>query len=484
MRLLLLLFAFAFCFSTSASDLKIESIEWSFKGRDNYKVKCVLSWNNSWYNNRNHDAVWLFLKYANTSSQPQFRHVKLLSNGHKLLQNQLAGSPSPVFEVPEDRVGLFIYPAANYRGKIRWSIELSLDTAILSDPNFAPNNSFLNIHGIEMVHIPEGAFTAGEADTAAAWNNYALFIADENGRPGGLWKIQKENETINVGKQKGYLYYNSQTKIYHGDQQGVVTAEFPKGFQSFYIMKYETTQGQYADFLNAISGAATASRANFGSKDYYTYRGTIYFKEGKYLATSPNRPCNFFSWDDACAYADWAGLRPLTELEFEKACRGPLLPIPHEFPWNSDSKNKLQRIVSENDELVFTNGLNEADLNDNNREQFGASYYWVMDLAGSLWERCVTIGDSIGRAFKGSHGDGMLAPYGFASNADWPKGSTETAGFGFRGGGYYEHHMQYGGFNPHSPIGYRNFGSWPGGARSLAYGSRFVRTVISTVIIK
>lgn len=65
-----------------------------------------------------------------------------------------------------------------------------------------------------------------------------------------------------------------------------------------------------------------------------------------------------------------------------------------------------------------------------------------------------------------------------------PKGSTETAGFGFKGGGYYEHNMQYGGFNPHSPIGNRNFGSWAGGARSLAYGSRFARTAIQSTMIR
>ena len=126
--------------------------------------------------------------------------------------------------------------------------------------------------------------------------------------------------------------------------------------------------------------------------------------------------------------------------------------------------------------MVLSGGLNESELNDSNRDRFGASYYWVMDLAGSLWERCISIGDSTGRNFKGTHGDGILASYGFASNDDWPKGSTETAGFGFRGGGYYEHGMQYGDFNPHSPIGYRNFGAWPGGARSLAYSSRFARS--------
>lgn len=469
-------------FSTSvfSSDLKIEGMEWI---RDNhplqYKVKLTVSWNNSWRNERNYDAAWLFLKYVSPNyQQASYRHAKVMSNGHQLLANHIAGCPDPVFEVPEDRIGLFIYPSSKHHGTVRWTIELALDTAILGDRNFNAGDRLINAYGIEMVQIPQGSFTLGEADTAAAWRNYSLFISDGNGRPAGLWKVNSENESITVGKEKGHLYYNSQERIYHGDQKGIIPAEFPKGFQGFYMMKYETTQEQYAAFLNCISNNATFARTNFGGRDYYKYRGTIRFEKDIYVAGSPNRPCNFFSWDDACAYADWAGLRPITELEFEKASRGSLNPIAHEYPWNTNSKAKLQRIVNHDDELIWLSDLKEINLTDNNRDQYGASFYWVMDLAGSLWERCITIGDSVGRSFKGTHGDGMLAYYGFASNADWPKGSTETAGFGFRGGGYYEHNMQYGGFNPHSPIGNRNFGSWSGGARSLAYGSRFVRTML------
>ncbi len=469
------------------SDLKIEGVEWN---RDNaaslpYKVKFTVSWNNSWRNDRNYDAAWIFLKYAGTSyQQASYRHAKLMNSGHQLLLNHIPGSPAPVLEIPDDRIGLFIYPSAKYRGSVSWTIELALDTAILREPGFNSGNRLMDVFGIEMVQIPQGAFTLGEADTAAAWRNYSLFISDGHGRPGGLWKVSAEKVSIPVGKEKGKLYYNAQVALYQGDQKGVIPETFPKGFHAFYIMKYETTQGQYAAFLNSIPNGASASRANFGGKDYYLYRGSIRFDNGRYAAGSPGRPCNYFSWDDACAYADWAGLRPMTELEFEKACRGPMNPIANEFPWNSNSKNKLQRIVNLDDELIWLHNLKEIGLADNNREQFGASYYWVMDLAGSLWERCVTIGDSTGRSFQGTHGDGMLAPYGFASNADWPKGSTETAGFGFKGGGYYEHHMQYGSFNPHSPVGYRNFGSWPGGARSLAYGSRFVRTAMTATIVK
>lgn len=261
-----------------ASDLKIEGIEWSSNGKDVYKAKFTITWNNSRRNDRNYDAVWVFLKYITPPQNTQYRHASLMSSGHRLLQNHYPASPVPVFEIPEDHTGIFIYPSSRYRGNIRWTVELALDTAILREPNFNSNSRLLNVYGIEMVQIPEAGFTIGEADTAAAWNNYALFTADENGRPCGLWKINSESEPIPVGKEKGKLYYNSQTTIYQGDQKGIISPSFPKGFQAFYIMKYETTQAQYADFLNCLSNAATASRANFAGRDYYTFRGTFILK--------------------------------------------------------------------------------------------------------------------------------------------------------------------------------------------------------------
>ena len=38
---------------------------------------------------------------------------------------------------------------------------------------------------------------------------------------------------------------------------------------------------------------------------------------------------------DVCAYADWAGLRPMSELEYEKAARGTLAPVANEEAWGS-----------------------------------------------------------------------------------------------------------------------------------------------------
>ena len=47
--------------------------------------------------------------------------------------------------------------------------------------------------------------------------------------------------------------------------------------------------------------------------------------------------CNWLSWADVAAYLDWSGLRPMTELEFEKACRGPNAPVAGEYAWGSNA---------------------------------------------------------------------------------------------------------------------------------------------------
>lgn len=96
-----------------------------------------------------------------------------------------------------------------------------------------------------------------------------------------------------------------------------------------------------------------------------------------------------------------------------------------------------------------------------------------MDLAGSLWERHHQ--SATAWQLKGSHGDGNISSYGFATNPDWPSGVSEQGGFGFRGGGFYHPDRAYHEFNPFSPVSYRRFAAWSGGNRTEAYGSRLVR---------
>jgi formylglycine-generating enzyme required for sulfatase activity len=166
----------------------------------------------------------------------------------------------------------------------------------------------------------------------------------------------------------------------------------------------------------------------------------------------------------------------MTELEFEKACRGgsPTSNVLYgEYAWGTASITMATSIVNDglptekagqtgNDTsglCCFNNGSNiqgplrsgfaaTATSGTTNRVPSGASYYGVMDLSGNDYERCVTVGNPTGRLFDGAHGDGTLATDGNAYGTSlqyWPGYTTSTyvneisintapVGSGYRGG--------------------------------------------------
>lgn len=456
--------------SLSATGLRIENVRPVNRSDiEKMPVSVIfdLKWENAWNNQKNHDAVWVFMKFGGFWDN----HVKLLPNGCRILANRLGSDATPEIVVSEDSLGFFIYAKNTYRGAMDLKLQVSIDTTTqrISDRGLKG----FSVHGVEMVQIPEGPFTLGSPDDAAI-KRASFYRSDAAGEPDGLFKVESES-AISVGPRAGDLYYWSEEAMYNGDQQGPVPEAFPKGFRAFYIMKYELTQGQYADFLNHLYKDWTYLRAPQAGRDYYKHKGGIRLIDGVYVADSPDRPMNYVSFTDGLAWTDWAALRPVTELEYEKAARGPSKPLPAEFVWGTSDYDALERYVDKSGDAVMRNGFHEGQLNEHTREIFGASYYWVMDLSGSVWEKVITIGNPIGRAFKGSHGDGNLR-FGKATNADWPKSDDEVGGFGYRGGGYYEIGTYYSDFNPHSPIGYRYYGAWSGGPRKIAYGYRAGRT--------
>jgi formylglycine-generating enzyme required for sulfatase activity len=453
--LLLLLFPV----SIIASDIKVTDV--TFNDADS-SIMTTVSWSNAWNNEKNHDAAWLFFKAKNRRGQ--VNHITF-----DRLRPELAESNTPItMEISSDNVGLFLYAYETYRGSITAIIRIKVPSG--EAWNALKQLQEVGAFGIEMVYIPEGPFVLGEPGTA--YLKYGgLYTSDHEGNPTGLFRITSEEYEIPVGPVEDALYYQAETG-YEGDREGPIPKTFPKGYKAFYIMKYEPTQGQYVDFLNTLSEQQSQHRANFGGKGYYRHRGSIRIEENEYVADNPERPCNYMSWDDAMAYADWAGLRPMTEFEYVKASRGPLEPVENEFPWNSSTYKNMKRVMTETGNIMMPD---ESQLTDENREVYGASYYWVMDLAGSMWERVVSIGSEKGRSFVGSHGDGRITGYGFANNENWP-GGVDDSGFGYRGGGYYAYPMEFTEFNPYSPIAYRRYGGWAGGNRTNAYGARFGRT--------
>lgn len=64
--------------------------------------------------------------------------------------------------------------------------------------------------------------------------------------------------------------------------------------------------------------------------------------DGKWIA------CNWLTWMDGAAYTDWAALRPFTELEFEKAARGPQLVVNDEYSWGSTDLTQAEGVPPTN----------------------------------------------------------------------------------------------------------------------------------------
>ena len=98
-------------------------------------------------------------------------------------------------------------------------------------------------------------------------------------------------------------------------------------------MKYEISQAQYAAFLSTLTSTQVSNR--YSSSNYNSYRNMITGTTGNYSSSLEDVACNYLTWMDGCAYADWAGLRPMTELEYEKACRGTSSPVAGEYAWGT-----------------------------------------------------------------------------------------------------------------------------------------------------
>ena len=292
--------------------------------------------------------------------------------------------------------------------------------------------------------------------------------------------VNSENAII-VGANASNLSYSANN--YSGDGSGPIPAAFPKGYKAFWCMKYETTQEQYVDFLNTLSRiqqsarvASNISTNNIvhrfvmcGSSNSSNRNGircdallpnssdpvTFYCDLNKNGV--PNEEddgqtiaCNYICWADVVAYADWACLRPMTELEYEKTARGIAPPVPNEFAWGNTTIAQSFEIINpqtvteisktSNANCVYRSGIvgpmrvGNFARSGSNRYTSGASYYGAMDLSGNLWELTVTIGNGNGRNFSGIMGDGILDDVGNANVKRWP--GNDANGSGFKGGGW------------------------------------------------
>ncbi|MBF0593836.1 MAG: SUMF1/EgtB/PvdO family nonheme iron enzyme [Candidatus Omnitrophica bacterium] len=448
---------------------------------------------NSWRNNVSHDAAWIFMKYS-VDAGKTWHHASITSGGV---------SPAG-FEsyIPQDGKGFFFRRKDAGAGVI----DVKGSTFVwnygqdgLSDTTASAANTITRLFGLEMVYVPTGAFFAGDG---ASSSDYRFKKGSADDQP---WYINSENAITTTNTSSGGFFYQGSGSSGENSTGDIflLPNSFPKGYQAFYLMKFELTEGEWVAFFNTLSVAARINRditsavdGGKGTSDV-TNRNTVSWDSIHPMVPAqtkrPARAMTYVSWPDAAAFADWAALRPMTELEYEKAARGvDIQPKADEFAWGSlaahsavsgdifpsdQDENGAEVLLSgaanvNNNALSWISGDGRQpggisigqkgplragifSANSNSRAASGAGYYGNMEFSGNVAEPAVTIGRDQGRQFLGTQGDGelnILSGFeGNATNVDWPgidsqdarRGITGTLGIGYRGGDYQSSSMKY-----------------------------------------
>ena len=435
-----------------------------------------VAWDNSWRTDLpgtgnsapyNFDAAWIFAKYRINGGD--WHHLTMS-------QTETESEANTTILGVSDGKGVFLYNSENFTGnfvsnnnKIKWYY---VNDGVNDDDIVE-----IKLYAIEMVYIPQGSFYLGtNADEIGSF---------KNGTSSAPYEVTSESAITISTSDLYYLtnQYDCWPDGNSGDRQGPIPDNFPKGYNGFFLMKYEITQQQYVDFLNSLTRTQQNYRTETDISGTYpgfhrpyvmsksispAFRNGIRCSDTFSNQTDPiefycdlnnnnipnenddgqNIACNFLSWADDAAYSDWAGLRPMTEMEYEKAARGAgQTPVDWEeaggfdvWDWNYMAESNIvnngmpnEVADRETDRINFWASRRKGEQqiggpmrvgcfadNATSRVDATAGYYGNMNLSDNVYERVITVGNPEGRAFTGANGDGELTATGEHNTTNWP----------------------------------------------------------------
>jgi len=210
-----------------------------------------------------------------------------------------------------------------------------------------------------------------------------------------LWKkTGKEMVRIPAGK---FLY---------GEQRE--ERELPE----FWIDKTLVTNAEYKRFLDANPEHPVPFTEKAWAQPFNWDSQSRTFPEGK-----ADHPVTLVTWQDAAAYAAWAGARLPTEEEWEKAARGI---DGRRYPWGTWETDRCNTYKANIYSTTPVGHYSPA----------GDSPYGCVDMAGNVWEWTATE-DDVGRVVRG----GSFVNDRFSSRCtfhDWDLPDSGIRLYGFR----------------------------------------------------
>jgi formylglycine-generating enzyme required for sulfatase activity len=471
--LLLWMMSCALISVVNANNVVISNVSLVNNGPNNIYVQFDLSWENSWRVNTgpaNYDGVWVFFKYKTPGGA--WTHLILALN----TTNDLLPAGIDYFRPLTLSTGTVIHRSAANSGMGTVSatgIRLGVVPTV-------PYDIELRAYATEMVYIPATP---------------QIFLGDGNGTAESFAAFHGTDNTYSQNGSPISVDVNGFDDA-EVETPASFSVDYPDGLSSLAVnnptfptlspvwcMKYELTQGAYRDFLNTLTLTQQTTRTtnaptlSMGTPAMYLtagfhYRSFIEIKtpsngtdpavygcdasgnnvfdeatDGEFIA------CNHLMWPDLAAWLDWSGMAPMTEIQFERICRGytsagGITPIMGEYAWGNISLFSTQYTLgstyaageiatnastvlgnSNNATTVpggvltgpFRNGIFATPIS--NRVTSGAAFFGVMDMSGNLTEFCATVGNICGRSYNklnSSRGNGSLDGNGNANVPHWP----------------------------------------------------------------
>jgi formylglycine-generating enzyme len=181
-----------------------------------------------------------------------------------------------------------------------------------------------------------------------------------------------------------------------GDSLGSIKNALPVHtvyLDAFYMDVYEVTNAQYKKFVQATGHKEPEGYFYDVNNDWVLGKP---WQDKNY--NGDNQPVLCVSWDDAKAYADWAGERLPTEAEWEKAARGGL--SGKRYVWGDDlfppkkPGNFADETAGKILDLWIIGGYDDGYAYTAPVGKFTPNGYGLYDMAGNVWEWCADWYDS------------------------------------------------------------------------------------------